>query len=108
MHRFLIKDPTVGWVSVESENYIPRDDRAWRAKLDETIQMMKFKEMYSFSMEFKGEHYLAMIRPGMENHSERTDEAHKYDYKHNAVHSYSKHFFPQSDLDSKDLLKFVS
>ena len=103
MNRFLIKHPVVGWVSVESEAVIPSTDRAWRAKLDATIQEMKLKEKYSFKMEFEGEHYLAMILPGMEDHSERREGPHPSDYKHDRWHSYSTFFFPQNDREEAEL-----
>ena len=99
MNRFLIKDPELGWVSVESETRIPTEDRTWRAKLDQMIAEAKFKEQYSFTMEFKGESYLAMILPGMERVNGENEGPHPSDYKADRWHSYSPFFFPQSDLD---------
>jgi hypothetical protein len=103
VNRFLVKDPDVGWVSVESESYIPTGDRAWRAQLDMKIQEMKFKETYNFSMEFKGETYLAMIVPGLECVNDEVGKPHPGDYKHDALNSYTKWLFPQNDAEEEAL-----
>jgi hypothetical protein len=104
VHRFLVKDPDVGWVSIESESHIPINDRAWRTKLDQQIAEMKLKDKYSFSMEFKGESYLAMILPGMERVNEEVREGpHKYDYDPKRLTSYSKWLFPQNDIEEAAL-----
>jgi hypothetical protein len=95
VHRFLVKDPDVGWVSIESESHIPINDRAWRVKLDQQIAEMKLKDKYSFSMEFKGESYLAMILPGMERVNEEVREGpHPSDYDASRLHSYTEWLMP--------------